>query len=76
MGVDADDAVDLFCEHDHAVVLLFGWTTVVGVGLGGVTAWHNCDESRREGGQAADQANGVGQADVDVRQTSRGHDKL
>jgi hypothetical protein len=53
-----------------------GWTTVVGVGLGGVTAWQNCDESRRDGGQAADQANGVGQADADVRQTSRGHGKL
>ncbi|WP_386407636.1 hypothetical protein [Streptomyces pratens] len=58
------------------MVLLFGWTTVVGVGLGGVTAWQNCDESRRIGGQAADQANGVGQADADVRQTSRGHGKL
>lgn len=23
------------------------WATVVGAGLGGVTAWHNCDESRR-----------------------------
>ncbi|MFD9632918.1 hypothetical protein [Streptomyces violascens] len=49
--------------------------TVVGVGLGGATAWQNCDESRRDGGQAADQANVVGQADVDVQQTSRGHDK-
>jgi hypothetical protein len=44
-----------------------GWTAVVGVGLSGVTAWHNCDESRRDGGQAADQANGVGQAGADVR---------
>lgn len=26
--------------------------------------------------QAADQANGVGQAGADVQQTSRGHDKL
>ncbi|MDX3764046.1 hypothetical protein [Streptomyces sp. AK02-04a] len=58
------------------MVLHFGWTTVVGVGLGGVTAWQNCDESRRIGGQAADQANKVGQVDADVRQTSRGHGKL
>jgi hypothetical protein len=57
VGVDADDAVDPFCEHGH----------VVGVGLGGVTAWQNWDESRRNGGQAADQANGVGQADADVQ---------
>lgn len=49
---------------------------MVGVGLGGVTAWHNCDESRRDGGQAADQANGVGQADADVRQTTRAHGRL
>ncbi|MFD5110185.1 hypothetical protein ACPCSP_27480 [Streptomyces cinereoruber] len=53
-----------------------GWTTVVGIGLGGVTARQNCDESRRDGGQAADQANGVGQADAVVRQTSREHGKL
>jgi hypothetical protein len=53
-----------------------GWTTVIGVGRDGVTAWQNCDESRRDGGQAADQANGVGQAAADVRQTSRGHGKL
>lgn len=33
VGVDADDAVDLFCKHGHAVVLLRGRTTVVGVGL-------------------------------------------
>lgn len=48
VGVDADDAIDLFCEHGHAVVLLQDGTTVVGVGLGGVTAWRNCDESRRK----------------------------
>lgn len=76
VGVDADDAVDLFCEHSHAVVLLDKRTAVVGVGLGGVTAWQNCDESRRDGGQAADQANGVGQSDGDVRQTSRGYGRL
>jgi hypothetical protein len=52
------------------------WTAVVGVGLGGVTAWQNCDESRRDGGQAADQANGVGQTDADVRQTTRANGRL
>ncbi|MFD7607660.1 hypothetical protein ACFWAN_45990 [Streptomyces mirabilis] len=41
MSVDADDAGDLLHEHGHAMVLHFGWTTVVGVGLGGVTAWQN-----------------------------------
>lgn len=30
VGVDADDAVDLFCEHGHAVVLLMSGTTVSG----------------------------------------------
>ncbi|KPI33195.1 hypothetical protein OV450_6688 [Actinobacteria bacterium OV450] len=48
VGIDADDAVDLFCEYGHVVVLLAGRTAVVGVGLGGVTAWRNCDESRRK----------------------------
>ena len=48
VGVDTDDAIDVFCKHGHAVVLLRGRTTVVGVGLGGVTTWRNCDESRHE----------------------------
>lgn len=48
---------------------------MVGVGPGGVTAWQNCDESRRFGGRAADQANEVGRADAGVRQTSRRNDR-
>ena len=38
---------------------------MVGVGLGGVTARHNCDGSQPvQAGQAADQASVVGQADA------------
>ncbi len=48
VGIDANDAVDLFCQDGHVVVLLAGRTAVVGVGLDGVTAWRNCDESRRK----------------------------
>jgi hypothetical protein len=47
VGIDADDAVNLFCEHGHAVALLRA-DDRNGVGLGGVTAWRNCDESRRK----------------------------
>lgn len=48
VGIDADDAVDLFCQHGHAVVLPSGEDDrVVGGCLGGVTAWQNRDESRR-----------------------------
>ncbi|MFE0358677.1 hypothetical protein ACFW2I_35090 [Streptomyces nigra] len=47
VGVDADDAVDVFCAHGHAVVLLRA-DDRDGVGLGGVTTWRNCDESRRK----------------------------
>jgi hypothetical protein len=66
MSVDADDAIDLFCQHGHAVVLPSDEDDrVVGVGLGGITAWQNCDESRR---WAADKLlikpTKVGQADV------------
>ncbi|MHC3475176.1 hypothetical protein ACYF6T_41795 [Streptomyces sp. 7R007] len=45
-------------------------------GAARVTAWQNCDESRRDGGQAADQANEVGQAGADVRQTTRANGRL
>lgn len=31
----------------YSVVSFPGWATVVGAGLGGITAWQNCDESRR-----------------------------
>ncbi|GIF45161.1 hypothetical protein Axi01nite_94720 [Actinoplanes xinjiangensis] len=48
VGVDPDGAVDLFCQHGHEVVLPSAEDDrVVGVGLGGVTAWQNCDELRR-----------------------------
>ncbi|MFE5827703.1 hypothetical protein ACFQ7B_38960 [Streptomyces erythrochromogenes] len=46
-GVNADDAIDLFCEHGHAVVLLRA-DDRDGVGLGGVTTRQNCDESRQK----------------------------
>jgi len=49
MGVDADDAIDGVCQHGHAVVLPRRKTAVVGVGLGGVTARHNCDGSQPHG---------------------------
>ncbi|MCO5972417.1 hypothetical protein [Actinoallomurus soli] len=66
MGVDADDTIDLFCQHGHAVVLPSDEDDrVVGVGLGEITAWQNCDESRR---WAADKLlikpTKVGQADA------------
>ena len=45
---------------------------MVGVGLGGVTAGHNCDGSQPvQAGQAADQASVVGQADAGTRQTAQ-----
>ncbi|WP_369250608.1 hypothetical protein [Streptomyces sp. R41] len=61
VGVDADDALDLFCQHGHAVALLSDEDDrVVGVTLGGATAWQNCDESRRlRGGRAATDFCGV-----------------
>jgi hypothetical protein len=46
VGVDADDAIDELCQHGHAVVLLVWGAAVVGVGLGGVTARHDCDGSQ------------------------------
>jgi hypothetical protein len=49
VGVDADDAVDGLCQNGHVVVSLRG-AAVVGVGLGGVTARHNCDGSHPHAG--------------------------
>jgi hypothetical protein len=70
----------VFCEHGHAVVLPSDEDDrVVGVGLGGITAWQNCDESRR---RAADkllikptkvgQADAGTPADISAHKTARG----
>jgi hypothetical protein len=65
VGVDADDGVDLFCQHGHAVVLLVWgrpWSA---------SAWEESPRGRTvmghnpgRVGQAADQASEVGQADA------------
>src|SRR4029450_13122364 len=65
VGVDADDAVDELCQYGHRGGPPGVGAAVVGVGLGGVTARHNCDGSHPcRVGQAADQASVVGQADA------------
>lgn len=56
--VAADNGVDDLCQHGHAASnLLPGTGRWVGVGLGGVTERHICDESRAWHGQASNQAN-------------------
>ncbi|GAA5210894.1 hypothetical protein GCM10023323_40320 [Streptomyces thinghirensis] len=71
VGVDTDDAVDVFCEHGHAVVLLRAdgpWSASAWV----ESPWRNCDESRRETAEKL-LIKPTGGPGARVRQTSRGH---